>query len=138
MDGFERFRKEVRDYQLNHLNLKETKFQPSPLFDLEKHWKDDLYFPNADKSGVYAIFDKNKDLLYLGKASNKSSIGRRLYDHFKGYKKPDWSEEKFKKDWEGIPRYILTYSVEHPFEAPSLEEFLISRLQPKSNSVGRN
>jgi hypothetical protein len=41
--------------------------------------------------------------------------------------------------WSQPPRFFYAVAVpeQMPFEAPALEEFLIGRLQPPDNSVGR-
>ncbi len=63
------------------------------------------------------------------------SIDRRLYCHFGG------NEEQcfFCEDtWKTEPRFVVIVAMpeQSPFEAPALEEFLISKLSPKMNIYG--
>lgn len=138
MGELEKFTKAVKDYELTHLNRKKPKFKFSDLYDLELDWKSNSKYPFAKKTGIYAIFDKDEELLYIGKASNQSSIGARLSTYFENDEEGKCHPVDSKESWGGNPRIIISVSVNEPFEAPSLEEFLISELQPKSNSVGRN
>lgn len=77
------------------------------------------------KAGCYAIFSQEGSLLYIGKASNSKSVGDRLV-RFR-YKASAWAEK---------PAYVRIIEVVESFEAPSLEEFLIGRLQPRNNKHG--
>jgi hypothetical protein len=77
------------------------------------------------KSGCYLIFSADGDLLYVGKASNTKSLGSRLV-RFR-YNEHGWLPK---------PEWVVMVEVPEPFEAPSLEEFLISKLQPRFNDRG--
>ena len=94
-------------------------------------------YPFDQRAGVYLIFSDTLELLYVGKASMGSCLGKRLYTYFHyaagqpcTLKHSTWTQE---------PRHLLTVAVPEatPFEAPALEEFLIARLHPSNNSVGR-
>jgi len=83
----------------------ERRFRRSDLEELERSGLYDLFpsegnvvagvtarwtridWPNADSPGVYLIFDENLQLLYVGKASLKSTLGGRLQllPHRKGW-----------------------------------------------------
>ena len=77
------------------------------------------------KPGCYAVFSQNGDLLYIGKASNTNMIGDRLVRfRYKGV------------SWANPPALVRLITVGEAFEAPSLEEFLINRLQPSYNKHG--
>ena len=94
----------------------------------------DQQWPNSDHAGVYLIFNKNGELLYVGKAR---VLGHRLASTFeypqpRGESKaceivPAWSPPG--------PAYIATVAVpdESKFEAASLEEYLIDKLNPSEN-----
>ncbi|MCH8171813.1 MAG: GIY-YIG nuclease family protein [Proteobacteria bacterium] len=137
MSGFDELISKVEDYQTDCLNLKKVKFEVSDPFDLVEDW--DSYYPYCDEAGIYAIFNENEELLYIGKASNNSSIGSRLGSYFKNDEKGNFSL-KHPEGWgeKGKPRFIIGVSVSEPFEAPSLEEYLIYKLQPEINQVGKN
>lgn len=94
----------------------------------------DEVWPHSNRAGVYLIFTKNGELLYVGKAS---VIGHRLSSYFQ-YLHPrgtgnaceiihSWSEPG--------PMYIATVAVpdDSKFEAASLEEYLIKELRPSDN-----
>ena len=40
-------------------------------------------------------------------------------------------------NWCGTPQYILTFPVENFWEASSFEDFMINRLDPPANALGR-
>ena len=89
--------------------------------------------PIAAKKGVYAIFNKDDEIIYLGKSSaQKKAIWHRINDHIYSAKKSAWFSE---------PRYFCGWAVpdESFFEASALEEFLIFKLRNKlpNNRVGK-
>jgi hypothetical protein len=83
-------------------------------------------YPQSDRQGVYLIFNENKELLYIGKASMNNNIGSRLGSYF-SYEN-DKVTCKVNHEWSSDPKYIITISVpnEMSFEAPALEEYLIT------------
>ncbi len=104
----------------------------SDLFTEKKYW------PAATKQGIYCIFSATNELLYVGKASMSGSIGARLSCHFwydpnTGFQfEFDGSEE----GWGGKPVFLCVFPTQHPYEAPSLEEYLINELRPPGNVRG--
>jgi hypothetical protein len=81
--------------------------------------------PVSHKAGCYILYSEAGELLYIGKASNTKSVGSRLV--------------RFRYApvaWEPAPALVQIIEVSDPFEAPSLEEFLIGELQPKFNDRG--
>jgi hypothetical protein len=77
------------------------------------------------KPGCYVLYSSAGELLYIGKASNSKSVGSRLV--------------RFRYSpvtWEPTPALVQIIEVAEAFEAPSLEEFLIDKLQPRFNSRG--
>jgi hypothetical protein len=93
-------------------------------------------FPGAEFLGVYFLFDKNDHLQYIGKASCNGGLGRRLGSHF------GWDDEKTmgiakEKYFQDIC-VIRTIALPHVngFEAPAIEEYLISNLNPPLNKSG--
>ncbi len=94
---------------------------------VEKEWPDS--FPNAEKHGVYVIFGKELQVLYIGKASMNNTLGSRLGSYF-SYA-DDKKTCKVKSEyWSETPKYIITISVPDnmSFEAPAIEEYLIKSL----------
>ena len=81
----------------------------------------------AGGPGCYAAYAADGTLLYVGKASYRKRIGDRLFVHF----------EVTKPAWVKHVAHILFVPVTQPFEAPSLEEYLIYELRPVFNAVGR-
>jgi len=116
----------------------------SPLYDLfpaetnqsknvGSSWPDSWI--NTDLAGVYAFLDNDLNVLYIGKVSMKSSLGSRLNK----YCKYDNDRQcKLVDSWKGNPRYVVTIPVSDNmrFEAPALEEFLISTIQTTDNKAG--
>lgn len=94
-------------------------------------------YPNAKRPGIYVVMDSERHVLYIGKASWGSTIGSRLGSYFCGR----YDEgAKVRHQWTRRPRYIATAAVspDHPFEAASLEEFLITGFRGRltNNAVG--
>ncbi len=104
----------------------------SDRYDLNADGPDKV-FPEAKATGCYFIFDADDRLLYIGKASLKSTIGRRLSTYFRWkadrleVRHSAWSPDK-------EPTFVRAVSVAEPYQAASLEEYLIDRLQPSQNT----
>lgn len=136
MGDREEFEARVKEYQIKQLNLKETKFKISDPFDLVEDW--DSYYPHFDKPGIYAIFDAKEKIIRIGKASNYNSIGARLGTYFKNDEEGKCktiSPEILKTKM--APKFIIAVAVNEPFQAPSLEEYLIKEFDPPANLVGK-
>lgn len=103
-------------------------------------WPDQ--WPNNGRQGVYLVFGKGYELLYVGKASAKSSMGARLSTYFQ-YNHTDRLcrivEHTDWRSWSKDPKYVVTIAVpeDFSFEAPALEEYLIASLQPPDNKNAR-
>jgi hypothetical protein len=85
--------------------------------------------PRAASPGVYVLYSADGKLGYIGKASLRANMGRRLYAHFEGAG--------------GTPgplndctQYVQLIEVSEAHLAPSLEECLIGRLNPPWNALG--
>jgi hypothetical protein len=95
----------------------------------ERSWPD--YWPDVDELGVYFIFDRSLDLLYVGKAA---ILGRRLSEWLQ-YN--DSRECNVIGTWSRRPEYIATVRLSAAFEASSLEEFLIADPCPSDSIAGK-
>ena len=89
---------------------------------------------NSDYKGCYFIFARSGQLLYVGKASNRNSIGDRLDDYFEGIRSQNPGAPK--GTWTEPPAYVRTIRVDNGLAA-SLEEYLIEVLDPVDNKIGR-
>lgn len=133
----ERYCTDMRGPAMPELNL-------SGLYDLypssddtpcEYHWPDD--WPSVDRPGVYFVFNAEMQVLYIGKASMNSWFGARLSSYFKVGANKECVIKNL-ASWKGKPRFVAVISMEDEFkfEAPGLEEYLITKLQPIDNRVG--
>ena len=87
-------------------------------------------YPNGDRQGVYFLFDESLNLLYVGKASCGNRIKDRLTARFTASGRPRRGKEKFR-----AVCFVATIPMprKRAFEAPSIEEYFISRLRPGLN-----
>lgn len=134
MTTMHQYRNRIRKYEREYLN-REPRFE-LVHYDLLSDWKPDIAVPCAEDGGVYAFFDKDGELLYVGKASHSNTLGRRILSYFYAAK-PDDGGAKPRHQWTARPRYALITATKPAFEAPSLEEYLIHELDPPENTVGR-
>lgn len=91
-------------------------------------------WPFAERAGVYLIYSESFALLYVGKSSMNQCLRKRLWRHFGG-----GATCVLNEPWTQAPRFVVNIAVpdEMAFEAPALEEYLIKKLQPLLNTVGR-
>ncbi|CAM2163214.1 GIY-YIG domain-containing protein [Burkholderia cepacia] len=92
-------------------------------------------FPNAASAGVYLVFDSNDHLLYVGKADG---LGARLGSHFGWNADRTAGHVKNAKLSEAYAVRTIALPSESWFEAAAIEAFLIRRLGPSLNVVGRD
>jgi hypothetical protein len=90
-------------------------------------------WPISDSAGIYAFLDSNKTIVYIGKAGK---MGARL-NHYFGYGKNDKCILKDERIHD--ISYVQCYSCspKEPYACLSLEEYLISKMNPKYNKIGR-
>ena len=140
MSVVDRVRGAIREYHEKYRNPQLAEPSISDLYFLEKQPPDSVpkenewpaTFPYASRPGVYVFLDTNGDLLYVGRADN---LGTRVSSYFR-YGKDKACEAK--DTWHPHPPYsLLTVAVTERFEASSLEEFLIGRLDPPVNKKGK-
>jgi len=84
--------------------------------------------PFSARPGCYAIYGEDGALLYIGKASLNASTGSRLAAHLRQVR-PSWSSTP--------PAYVDIVEVTSPFESPSLEEYLLMKIDTLYNDHGR-
>ena len=113
-----------------------VRFTPTVIYAL--YPKEEEYgwpqpWPNPDSAGIYIFLDSNKTIVYIGKASQ---MGARL-SHYFGYGENAKCILKDKRI-DDIS-YVQCYSCspEEPYACLSLEEYLISEMNPKYNKIGR-
>ena len=85
--------------------------------------------PRAAGPGVYVLYRADGKLGYIGKASLRASMGSRLYAHFEG-------REGTPGSLNHCTQYVQFIEVSEAHLAPSLEEYLIVRLNPPWNCLG--
>lgn len=114
-----------------------VEFVPSKVYALhplegEYGWYTDSW-PNNEYPGVYAMLDKDKNVVYIGKAN---CLGSRLYQYFK--KGPNGECVLVDERLDAI-EYIITFAAkeEEWYAILSLEGFLIAELNPKYNTLGK-
>ena len=90
-------------------------------------------WPIPDFAGIYDFLDSNKTIVYIGKASQ---MGARLSHYFR-YGENGKCILMDKRI--GDISYVQCYSCspEEPYACLSLEEYLISEMNPKYNKIGR-
>lgn len=126
------FRKpELADWELGELL---ALFPKELIGGATKTWTDP--WPLGDRAGVYFVFGREMNLLYVGKASMNSCLGARLSSWFCGSCE---SNCKVQGTWTERPYFVQCLAMPPglTFEAPALEEWLIGRLNPPDNTAGR-
>jgi hypothetical protein len=112
-------------------------FNVSEVFDInslrQKRGRNSPQWPNGDHAGCYVMYCNDSKLLNIGLAK---VIARRLnwwfeYDHREDDSLP-WTSSA-KGTWNTQPKFAQTIAVNHSYEAPSLEAFLIGMLNPPEN-----
>ena len=99
------------------------------------YWPSSYNSINGDKPGIYIILGKQMNVLYIGKASLNNRINKRLASYFK-YEKVGKGCHVNHSNWTEKPYYIVGFPVEFPYEASSLEEYLLSKSLPPDNKIG--
>jgi hypothetical protein len=109
-----------------------------PSFPISQHWNVELGyqenrpFPDIGAAGCYAFYADDGELLYIGKAWQ---MGRRLGSYFQGVRSLNPGAPISEHTWTKPPKSIQTVGVYEPFEASSLEEYLIQKLRPSNNAL---
>jgi excinuclease UvrABC nuclease subunit len=105
-------------------------FEMSDIYHLTaENWLNPIPFTN--NAGCYFFYAEDGALLYVGKASD---LAGRVTSYFESA--PSFRPRH--QGWSMPPRYLQTVKVHDPHEAPSLEEYLIQKLQPPDNKLGKS
>jgi len=88
-------------------------------------------YPNSSLPGVYIFADVTANIIYVGKAS--TGLGYRIGNEYVGRD----GVLKGNKVVGAAALYTIPLPKQLFFLSPAVEEFLISRLQPERNSVGK-
>jgi GIY-YIG catalytic domain len=94
-------------------------------------WDKKVSFPNAELPGVYFFQNNEGNLIYIGKASN--GLGERIGSGYIG----QGGKIKDSKIADASQLYTIGLPKDLFFIAPAIEEFLIFKLDPKGNTIGR-
>ncbi len=120
--------------------------EPRMLDDI---WAKQDYFPGSENGdwnpGVYFMLNAAGEIIYVGKASNNNAIGVRLSGYFKTdlTDKLTWrlsahGKHKFKDcNPPAAISAIVISDYEFAWIAPAMEEYLINKLDPVANTVGK-
>ena len=93
------------------------------------NWPD--HWPNADRPGVFLIFDPNLQLIYIDKSQR---LGRRLNNYFRWTTGPGSACRIVHTGWKTRPMFIATIAATESFEAAALEEeYLVATTNPHEN-----
>jgi hypothetical protein len=142
--------------------IKELKNATQLFFD--RHWLKDIPFPewsipwnfngtipNQDKQGCYALLDGNKRVVYIGVGAGKGSarypgagLGQELHKYWRKNSKEPYSKDGSANYEPGEQLNEVEAIITIPFPqeirylAYALEAFLIERLNPQLNIIGKN
>jgi len=131
----------IDEYQTRYRNPQLPRLEVSGLYALRpvaSHdprlaWPEE--WPSSGRPGVYIIFGADHQILYIGRAD---VLGVRLGNYFAPVAGRGSACRVKSSDWGGDdPAFVGTVAVTHRFEASSFEEFLIEKLQPRTNSRGK-
>jgi hypothetical protein len=108
-------------------------FEMSEIYHLTaENWRNPI--PFIHHAGCYFFYSEDGTLLYVGKASTGNDLAGRVTRYFKT--SPNFGPVH--EGWSKTPYYLQTLKVSDPHQAPSLEEFLIHKLQPPDNKLGKS
>jgi hypothetical protein len=114
----------------------------SPTFPLSEPdeiqalYKENRPFPYHLGTGCYMFYDQSGVLLYVGKVSGSNSMSSRLAGYFRWGKNEVGKRSHvvpFHSGWTSVPVWVQVVRVHEPYQAPSLEEYLIRELRPSDN-----
>jgi len=134
---------EIIVYEKKYRNQDMKPYGKGVYYDLKPDLPTDLVveakwpakWPHLNDAGIYAFISENLEILYIGKASNNNGLGYRI-DSYVSYDKN--RDCKLNDQWKGEPRFVFIFAVpsDSRFEAPALEEYLISKIRTRNNKIG--
>ncbi|RBP50760.1 hypothetical protein [Arenicella xantha] len=95
-------------------------------------------WPYLDEAGVYAFLTSSLEVFYIGKASMGNGLGYRV-NSYCTYADKLRTTCKLRHEWENFDvRYVYMIVVPDTsrFEAPALEEYLLSKIKTVANKNG--
>ena len=121
---------EIKNFNDNHPRPHGNIFL-TELLDISKEKK--ASWPSNESPGVYIFMDSEKNITYIGKASFSNCIGGRLNSRFY----TNWVPKK--PESQGCV-FITTIALPDKlaFEASAIEEYLLKKLNTRSNRVGNS
>jgi len=105
-----------------------------PVWKNQWDWNSSL--PNCDLGGVYALFDDNGEVVYigLGASAKGSGLSVRIVSHVIKANPSKIPEYIPQEKWLGIKDIgTIGFPLEYQYMALALEDFLINKLKPKNN-----
>lgn len=101
-------------------------------------------WPHSKRAGVYFVLARDGLLLYVGKASMRHCIGKRLSSYFGTNRASGDCEILDPNSWdqelrdERMPAFVVALAVPEgmSFEAAAIEEYMIRELIPPANTRG--
>ncbi len=92
-------------------------------------------WPGATQPGLYVFVNEHDELLYIGKASCTRALGHRLGHYFSGRTLDTFTIAD--GNAAGATCVItIPLPPDHAFEAPAVEEFLLTRVATRGNKNG--
>ena len=120
----EEMRRVISTYCVEERHPDRAMFNVTDLLDWaessDKKWNN---HPAAGRPGCYVVYDSSGSAVYVGKASCGSFVGARLRLRQAAGRWPE-------------ARYVQIVEVAEPFEAPSLEEYILSKFRTSRNVNG--
>jgi hypothetical protein len=108
----------------------------SNIYDLRTSFASS--YPNVSQPGIYVMMDSHGTVLRIGTASCGRTLGDRLGDYFK------WGDRALgsgvaRNSQYGDVCFVVTIGLpsDRAFEAPAIEEYLLSKVDAPLNSHGR-
>lgn len=143
MVKLEQLKNAISEYQEKYRRPSSPKLKIEPEYSLfpdasstGENWP--APYPSAGKAGVYAMLDRDRNVLYIGKVSMGNTLGSRLGNYF-GFER-DRQTCRIKHNWKVNPYSLLIVSTPAgmEFEAPAIEEYLITKFSKElpENKMG--
>ena len=127
--------KELKNFNSRYPRPKIGILELSAAYDIRVDFT--KVYPGTEFPGVYVISKVNGEILRIGKASCSSSLGKRLSSYYRWHDKKYIGVGKYEGYTEAFIIHTISLPQDRAFEAPAIEEYLIDRLKPPYNKVGK-